>query len=844
MASTRLALVGLHSNDTGEFVCRVRVSIVDDDTSKTTNNIEGHSQASLLVDGQPNGYQEGLPAEIHEGPSGAESETYLWMFHDNGISVFKVENDDGAGQEMELVREINGHSLVSPEVDGNWNQLTLCGGLNQEQVVICEWSDNALYVNVPPASPNTSNYTNNDSHKIRSQPTSGQRAGRPTQKYIYVGQPNLNRVIVMDGLKFEIVAIINTEPQPRKLFPARPNKIHLSKWVRRRLSPIANARWLAAIGSHAHELQLTPSDSQLGSLRPTTSPRRARQTSPHDEDVSQFARRQTVIRHTFAGPTASRPAGMPSKLIQHDIWLLCYGQPLVVSPSGDDHLDEAASGLDVSPTRLSNNATSSSSSSMASMMNLISDKPAKSGDTSGAANPIGATGANSVPMGASIEPFTPRLSHTLAWPSMAGWPVGTPTARESRLRNRKSVQIIQSTFFPRFLDSHEASDTTHAHWPDAKWAESAQGNQPDGQQWRGEKIQEKEQQQQQQQRKRRKSADMMSTVGKFKRVTVLTTHYVFAGTISGRQMMAATAATAAASAGHQPTSPPPPFQRYQVNQFDLIQDLTVPVKPYPLLQDTRYKQHHAYVSHYDEQRLYRVSMDEYRYDRQIDLQDCDPIHVVAAAQGLLIVQCRARITHSLIGQLVLDELTASRLQFNENIRAQEAHLSPDNRYLVSIYTNTSTSTGTGTGQPTKRQSAEQEQNNDKQQRRQSIIYVQLVSVEGLRLQYEIKTSLDISQCSFVWKEGYYAAIFVSTNRQEQQSEVLSLRLADGRLELMVRVPGLVSTSRHKEVLTVLPQLQVAALSTSQATYIIDMEENRVTQTMHHHQSTPTLLWVN
>lgn len=784
MASTRLALEDIQVNDTGQFNCRVEVPINNGSSSGNDGGriVYGESYGSLLVQDQSRAYQQSFGDGNYQEEEEANSDTHLWMFHDNGISVYKLQNDDGL--EMELLREINGHSLVSPEVDGNWNQLTLCGGLNQEQVVICEWSDNALYVNVG----YHSNTNNKSDSKVR--------------KYIYVGQPNLNRVIVMDGLKFEIVAIINTEPQPRKLFPAKPNKIHLSKWVRLRLSPALNARWLAAIGKHAQELDLTPKSQLYSIVKP---------------NGSAHGRRQLAKRHAYTMNQHQAPTGdlaqsrltnqVPSKLIQHDIWLLCYGQPLVVNPSGDEHLDDS-SGSFYSPNSVRVTQIENSNSSGSATLNPIHKRSSR--NVSAASAPGGSS--------ASVQPFTPRLSHRgpLVW--SVPWPSGAANTREARLRNRKSVQIIQSTFFPSLL----RDDSMHEH--------TSEGDNIDVEQ--------------QQHRDRRRRVDI-TTVGEFKRLTVLTTHYVFTGTISSGIVTKATTTKKAQQQQQQQ-------QQHYLNQaqVDLIQDLSVPSKPFSLMEDARHKIHYAYVTHYDEQRLYRVSMDEYRYNREIDLQDCDPINLVTTAQGLLVVQCRAPIAHNLIGQLVLDELTSSRIEFNTNIRAQESYLSPDNRYLVSIYTNTTVPYASNnvsfnqSGHHGKdRRSATTAENDAKQQWRQSIIYVQLISVDGLKLQYEVKTSLEISQCSFVWKDGYYAAIFVSTNRREQQSELLSLRLADSRLELMVRVPGLISTSRHKASLNVLHGLQIAALSTNQGTYIVDLAENRVTQTLHHHQSTPTLLWV-
>lgn len=762
MAASRLTLENLQLNDTGDHTCRVEVPI--NLANKSTSNMAsiwfsnkdaeqenvlvGKASGSLLVQEQPITDQSG------EGDRLAQLGAYLWIFHDSGISVYKVQNDDG--QEMELVREINGHSLVSGEVDGNWNQLTFCGGLNSEQVVICEWSDNAVRVEVNHNGNNLNVAVNAESHK--SSKTS-------RRFYVYVGQPNLNRIVVLDGLQFEIVAIINTEPQPRKLHLYKPNKVHLSKWVRRRLSPVANARWLAAIGTRAHSLKSTPADSRLYSNEPW-------QTTSKEKTFSRHHRRRR--RRQAYSSSANQ---LPSALIQHDIWLLCYGQPLVVDPSGDESEEDVI--VD----------------SFHSAFDLVSNNTASN---SGLKQPGFKLAPN------IVQPFTPRISPPLIW-SM--WNDGRN--KESKLRNRKSVHIIQSTFFP------QPQSPAHIHDSDDDDADS--DNRAGADRDESSPL------------ARNYSTTSKTFIGQFKSSTVLTTHHIFSGSTKSL-------ASSRLNRIH--------LKRAASGQLDLIQDLFVPPKPYSLELNNHHKIHYAYVTHYNEQRLFRVSMDEYRYNQEIDLENCDPINLMTTAQGLLVVQCRTLITHNLSGQLVLDQLTGSRIEFNDNIRAQESYLSPDNRYLISIYNNStlysSGSTEDHSFNQRKRSTTTEQEN---LRRQASIVYVQLVTVSGLKLQYEIKTSLEMSQCSFVWKDGYYAAIFVSTNHRDQQSEILSLRLADSRLELMARVPGVVSRTRHKEQLIISPELRLAALSTNQGTYVVDLEDNRVSQSLRHHQSPPTLLWV-
>lgn len=683
VASTRLTLDDIKLSDAGLIQCKVELDI----------SRSGGGGRDLISGGPDNGTLSvrEKPLAANGQPAGAH---HLWIFHDNGISIYKLTNDDG--QEMELLKEINGHSLIDSEVDGNWNQLTLCGGLNQEQIVICEWSDNAITVKLD--------------------------AGR---KYVYVGQPNLNRLLVIDGYKFEILAIINTEPQPRKLFLYKPNRIHLGKWVRRRLSPSANLRWLNSKQAAYYPPQMSNYDARPYNIRPE-------------------------FRHKRDSPNP-----LPD-LVQFDIWLLCYGQPLIVDLNGD--------GDDF------NNSS----------------------------------------------PFTPSLNPK-QWPNLIQFNLASD--KESLLRNRKSVHIIQSTFFPaqKFMKSHDQHNGLDEESP-------------------------------------RPSSPFKSIVREFQSRTVLTTHHIY-----GRKR--ATSATSGKSF-----------------DYDLIQDLVVPSRPFALELEPLHKIHYAYVTHYNDKRLYRINMDTYSYDASgvatnsiqddgdelsrrnlISLKNnCDPIELITTAQGLLIIQCRDLIVHNLIGQIVLDQLTSRQIEFNEKIRAQELYLSPDQRYLISIYTEEKEEEQQVWPLPFNRHSAgtlkrAPQANDTSTSSRQSIIYVQSISMQGLKLLYEIKTnSLELNQCSFVWKDGYYAAIFISTNFKDKTSEILSLRLADGRLELMARLPGLINNyhanhlhnrQNRKDQLLISDELRLATLSTNQGIFVVDLEENRVSQSLQRHQSPPTMLWV-
>lgn len=349
-----------------------------------------------------------------------------------------------------------------------------------------------------------------------------------------------------------------------------------------------------------------------------------------------------------------------------------------------------------------------------------------------------------------------------------------------------------------------------------------------------------------------------ASVSKFKRSTVLTTHHIASGNCCNIE-----------------------------RQFDLIHDLFVPDRPYAFETNSNFKQRYAYVTHYDEQRIFRVSTDDYSYDETLDLSrdNCDLHNFHSAAQGLLIIQCKSRISHNLLGQLVLDELTGARIEFNEQIRAQNSYLSPDHRYLLSVYTQYdeqfkfTNNQNTTSNSNSNSNSQNLNPNFNIPPTLESTLIVQLVTTDGLKLQYKVRTTLEIIQCAFAWKDGYYAAILLSINRKDSQTEILNLRLLDGRLELMARVPGLPSHAQIPQQVPILQQPQIqpqktttvpqpaaqirsfsslgkrdslivsqksnlAALNTNKGTFLVDLDDNRIRGQVSRSHESPTLLWVS
>lgn len=150
-------------------------------------------------------------------------------------------------------------------------------------------------------------------------------------------------------------------------------------------------------------------------------------------------------------------------------------------------------------------------------------------------------------------------------------------------------------------------------------------------------------------------------------------------------------------------------------------------------------------------------MSQFKYVKTINLADCQPITGMYTDHGLLIIQCQTPVTHQLNGQLIVDQITDAIIAFNAHVKAQKSYLSPNQHFLVNILHNSSNPTST-------------------------TIIVQRVTRSGVEFMYDVRTSLDIVNCEFVWKNGNYDAVLASgtSNRED----MLYLSLSDGRVELI------------------------------------------------------------
>lgn len=232
--------------------------------------------------------------------------------------------------------------------------------------------------------------------------------------------------------------------------------------------------------------------------------------------------------------------------------------------------------------------------------------------------------------------------------------------------------------------------------------------------------------------------------------------------------------------------------------FDLVYDFFIPEhyesifkneynkRMKKVMQDSPY----AYATHWEERSLIKISINQFEYLHSIRLADCQPIAasiITRKAGGLLAVQCQTPITHQLNGQLILDQVTDAILIHNQHLNAHKSYLSPDQRYLVSIYhdfTNSSSQCqhGRSITCPLQQYRESNNNNNNVIVTNTSTIIVQKINKNGIEFMYDVRTSLDIVNCLFVWKNGNYDLILASGTLNRE--DLLYLSLIDGHVELI------------------------------------------------------------
>ena len=194
----------------------------------------------------------------------------------------------------------------------------------------------------------------------------------------------------------------------------------------------------------------------------------------------------------------------------------------------------------------------------------------------------------------------------------------------------------------------------------------------------------------------------------------------------------------------------------------------------------------AYATHWEERSLVKISLHQLEYMQSIRLADCQPIAASVISRrsgGLVAVQCQTPVTHQLNGQLILDQVTDAILSHNLHLNAHQSYLSPDQRYLVNILHEHNNNSNNNCIDVTKCHIIV---GGDNQQHQPiintSTIIVQRINDNGIEFMYDVRTSLDIVSCIFVWKNGNYDLVLASGTHNRE--DLLYLSLIDGHVELI------------------------------------------------------------
>ncbi|KAF7487903.1 Follistatin-related protein 5 [Sarcoptes scabiei] len=297
--------------------------------------------------------------------------------------------------------------------------------------------------------------------------------------------------------------------------------------------------------------------------------------------------------------------------------------------------------------------------------------------------------------------------------------------------------------------------------------------------------------------------------------------------------------------------------------FDLVYDLFMPdhyesifsnrdhsKRLRTIMQDSPY----AYAAHWEERSLIKISINQLEYIESIRLADCQPISasiIGRKAGGLVAIQCQTPITHQLNGQLILDQITDAILIHNSNINAHQSFLSPDHRYLVSVFHDQKNYSGsfdwrTGkdcSGQDPSwcRRSSRMDHHLRFTNNSTSTIIVQKITDRGIEFMYDVRTSLDIVNCLFVWKNGFYNLILASGTPNRE--DLLYLSLSDGHVELISGIGR--PTGGHHRGMALSRKNRILSITATESVFTVDLVSNRIICESNKRFKYPkTLLWTN
>ncbi|KAL7011947.1 hypothetical protein ACKWTF_014528 [Chironomus riparius] len=191
----------------------------------------------------------------------------------------------------------------------------------------------------------------------------------------------------------------------------------------------------------------------------------------------------------------------------------------------------------------------------------------------------------------------------------------------------------------------------------------------------------------------------------------------------------------------------------QVNG-DIMQFYLPPVNALPHLYDYRY----GFVTHHQQRGFWKLDLELMRYEKYVDLSiyDCIPEFIkIGGLYGFIVVSCMEPALHHPTGQIVLDTITSTIISIKADLIGIP-YFSPDSRHVITVSHRHDT----------------------------VLISVQQVTLAGLNFAFDVETTLNISDITFVKSSvSMNFDVYATTDK----SEILYLSLETGKVETITGV---------------------------------------------------------
>jgi follistatin-related protein 5 len=152
--------------------------------------------------------------------------------------------------------------------------------------------------------------------------------------------------------------------------------------------------------------------------------------------------------------------------------------------------------------------------------------------------------------------------------------------------------------------------------------------------------------------------------------------------------------------------------------------------------------------------------------------------VCLLSDGFVIIQCREPVTNRPSGQLILDYLTDAVVSVKSQINGR-SYISPDSRHLITV---------------------ENDHLSD-----DVILIVQQITVNGLKFQFDVRTTLNITDVAFFESsEQHSYDLFASASDKE---DILFLNLWTGKVEIITGIGTMENKHFNEANLGILPPVR-------------------------------------